>query len=80
MNVICVRGSKHNQSFFSLLSSTKPSTGSSVQETEREDGLREDEEEAEMADAEEEEPLMVPRVKVAEDGSLIIDEERSGVV
>lgn len=26
---------------------------------------------------EEEEPLLVPRVKVAEDGSLIIDEERS---
>ncbi len=31
----------------------------------------------EESQPEEEEPLVVPRVKVAEDGSLIIDEERS---
>ncbi|KAI7795636.1 transcription factor TFIIIB component B'' homolog isoform X2 [Triplophysa rosa] len=58
--------------------STKPSTGPSVQENEGEDRLREDEEEAEAEMAEEthaEDPLLVPRVKVAEDGSLIIDEE-----
>lgn len=34
------------------------------------------EEEAEEAEEEQEEALMVPQVKVAEDGSLIIDEER----
>ncbi|XP_056587231.1 transcription factor TFIIIB component B'' homolog isoform X3 [Triplophysa dalaica] len=56
--------------------SSKPSTGPSVQENEGEDGLREDEEEADMAEeTHAEDPLMVPRVKVAEDGSLIIDEE-----
>ncbi|KAA0719840.1 Transcription factor TFIIIB component B'' -like protein [Triplophysa tibetana] len=60
--------------------SSKPSTGPSVQENEGEDGLLEDEEEAEAeADIAEEtnaeDPLLVPRVKVAEDGSLIIDEE-----
>lgn len=37
----------------------------------------EDEEEEEAADEEQEEALLVPQVKVAEDGSLIIDEERS---
>lgn len=36
----------------------------------------EDEEEVE-AEEEKDQPLMAPRVKVAEDGSLIIDEERS---
>lgn len=37
----------------------------------------EDEEEEEAAaEGEEDESLMVPQVKVAEDGSLIIDEER----
>ncbi|XP_056302395.1 transcription factor TFIIIB component B'' homolog isoform X2 [Danio aesculapii] len=35
----------------------------------------EDEERTEEAQAEDKEPLLVPRVKVAEDGSLIIDEE-----
>lgn len=35
------------------------------------------EEEEEEAEEEQEEALMVPQVKVAEDGSLIIDEERS---
>lgn len=34
------------------------------------------EEEEEEAEEEQEEALMVPQVKVAEDGSLIIDEER----
>lgn len=40
--------------------------------------IREEEEEEEDAAAEEdqEESLMVPQLKVAEDGSLIIDEER----
>uniref|UniRef100_A0A3B5BM93 B double prime 1, subunit of RNA polymerase III transcription initiation factor IIIB n=1 Tax=Stegastes partitus TaxID=144197 RepID=A0A3B5BM93_9TELE len=36
---------------------------------------REDDEEEEAADEDQEEALMVPQVKVAEDGSLIIDEE-----
>lgn len=45
--------------------------------------VSEDEEEVEAAEAaaateeEQEEALLVPQVKVAEDGSLIIDEERS---
>lgn len=34
------------------------------------------EEEEERGGDEEEEPTLTPRVKVAEDGSLIIDEER----
>lgn len=37
----------------------------------------EDEDEAAATEEEQEEALMVPQVKVAEDGSLIIDEERS---
>lgn len=37
----------------------------------------EDEDEDEAAEEEQEEALLVPQVKVAEDGSLIIDEERS---
>lgn len=36
-----------------------------------------EEEEEEAAEEEQEEALLVPQVKVAEDGSLIIDEERS---
>lgn len=35
-----------------------------------------EEEEEEAAEEEQEEALVVPQVKVAEDGSLIIDEER----
>ncbi|KAK7143231.1 hypothetical protein R3I93_014405 [Phoxinus phoxinus] len=47
-----------------------------VQETLAEDaGHEEDEERVEETQPEEEEPMVVPRVKVAEDGSLIIDEE-----
>lgn len=34
------------------------------------------EDEVEERGGEEEEPMLAPRVKVAEDGSLIIDEER----
>lgn len=37
----------------------------------------EEEEEEGAAEEEQEEALLVPQVKVAEDGSLIIDEERS---
>lgn len=37
----------------------------------------EDEDETAATEEEQEEALMVPQVKVAEDGSLIIDEERS---
>lgn len=37
----------------------------------------EDEDEVAATEDEQEEALMVPQVKVAEDGSLIIDEERS---
>lgn len=37
----------------------------------------EEEEEEDAIEEEQEEALMVPQVKVAEDGSLIIDEERS---
>ncbi|XP_065100081.1 uncharacterized protein [Paramisgurnus dabryanus] len=56
--------------------SSKPSTGQTVQEIQARDaGHEEEEERAEETLPEEEEPLMVPRVKVAEDGSLIIDEE-----
>lgn len=40
-------------------------------------GEAEAEAEAEAGAEEDEEALMVPQVKVAEDGSLIIDEERS---
>lgn len=36
----------------------------------------EEEEQEEEQGAGEEEPMLAPRVKVAEDGSLIIDEER----
>lgn len=32
---------------------------------------------ANLSESESSEPLLVPQVKVAEDGSLIIDEERS---
>lgn len=39
----------------------------------------EDEDEAAATEEEQEEALMVPQVKVAEDGSLIIDEERCDV-
>lgn len=35
-----------------------------------------EEEEEHEEEEEEEEPMLAPRVKVAEDGSLIIDEER----
>nr|XP_055035802.1 transcription factor TFIIIB component B'' homolog isoform X3 [Misgurnus anguillicaudatus] len=56
--------------------SSKPSTGPTVQEiVARDAGHEEEEERVEESLPEEEEPLMVPRVKVAEDGSLIIDEE-----
>lgn len=46
---------------------------------EQEEEEEEEEEAAAAAAAEEEqeEPFLVPQVKVAEDGSLIIDEERS---
>lgn len=40
----------------------------------------EDEDEVAATDEEQEEALMVPQVKVAEDGSLIIDEERCNVL
>lgn len=76
-----MRTSNHHQIFFPHLSSSKPSTAPSVQENGGEDGLRENEDETEMAEeTPAEDPLLVPRVKVAEDGSLIIDEERSGAV
>lgn len=39
--------------------------------------VEDEEEEEEAAEGEQEEALLVPQVKVAEDGSLIIDEERS---
>ncbi|XP_077050125.1 uncharacterized protein LOC143697070 isoform X2 [Siphateles boraxobius] len=56
--------------------SSKTPAAPSVQETAAEDaGHEEDEERVEETQPEEEEPLVVPRVKVAEDGSLIIDEE-----
>ncbi|XDV38402.1 hypothetical protein PO909_007820 [Leuciscus waleckii] len=56
--------------------SSKTPAAPSVQETVAEDaGHEEDEERVEETQPEEEEPLVVPRVKVAEDGSLIIDEE-----
>ncbi|XP_058613810.1 transcription factor TFIIIB component B'' homolog isoform X3 [Onychostoma macrolepis] len=56
--------------------SSKTPAPPSVQETVVEDvGNEEDEERMEETQLEEEEPLLVPRVKVAEDGSLIIDEE-----
>lgn len=61
-----------------LFSSSKTPAAPSVQETVLEDvGHEEDEERVEETQPLEEEPLLVPRVKVAEDGSLIIDEERS---
>lgn len=37
---------------------------------------REEEEEEEATDGDQEEALLVPQVKVAEDGTLIIDESR----
>lgn len=40
----------------------------------------EDEDEAAATEEEQEEALMVPQVKVAADGSLIIDEERCDVL
>ncbi|XP_051771986.1 transcription factor TFIIIB component B'' homolog isoform X3 [Ctenopharyngodon idella] len=56
--------------------SSKTPAAPSVQETVLEDvGHEEDEERVEETQPLEEEPLLVPRVKVAEDGSLIIDEE-----
>ncbi|XP_067279050.1 transcription factor TFIIIB component B'' homolog isoform X2 [Pseudorasbora parva] len=56
-------------------SSTTPAAPP-VQETVAEDaGHEEDEERVEETQPDEEEPMLVPRVKVAEDGSLIIDEE-----
>ncbi|XP_043077107.1 transcription factor TFIIIB component B'' homolog isoform X3 [Puntigrus tetrazona] len=56
--------------------SSKTPAAPTVQETVVEDvGNEEDEERMEETQPEEEEPLLVPRVKVAEDGSLIIDEE-----
>lgn len=56
--------------------SSKTPAAPSVQETVAEDaGHEEDEERVEETQPEEEEPMVVPRVKVAEDGSLIIDEE-----
>lgn len=67
-----------HQNFLFLFSSSKTPAAPSVQETVAEDaGHEEDEERVEETQPEEEEPLVVPRVKVAEDGSLIIDEERS---
>ncbi|XP_051536750.1 transcription factor TFIIIB component B'' homolog isoform X2 [Myxocyprinus asiaticus] len=60
------------------LISSNTSDGPSVQEEVAGDAGREEVEETERVDEtqpEEEEPLLVPRVKVAEDGSLIIDEE-----
>ncbi|XP_048021075.1 transcription factor TFIIIB component B'' homolog isoform X4 [Megalobrama amblycephala] len=55
---------------------SKTPAAPSVQETVPEDaGHEEDEERVEETQPVEEEPLLVPRVKVAEDGSLIIDEE-----
>lgn len=61
------------QSFWSLSSPTATPVESAVVEEEG------DEEEEEIAGSGtgEDEPLLAPRVKVAEDGSLIIDEERS---
>ncbi|XP_056114314.1 transcription factor TFIIIB component B'' homolog isoform X2 [Rhinichthys klamathensis goyatoka] len=56
--------------------SSKTPAVPSVQETVAEDaGNEEDEERVDETQPEEEEPMVVPRVKVAEDGSLIIDEE-----
>uniref|UniRef100_A0A8C2AUA9 Myb-like domain-containing protein n=1 Tax=Cyprinus carpio TaxID=7962 RepID=A0A8C2AUA9_CYPCA len=56
--------------------SSKTPAAPSVQETVVEDvDNEEDEEIMQETQPEEEEPLLVPRVKVAEDGSLIIDEE-----
>lgn len=61
-----------------LFRSSKTPAAPSVQETVVEDvDNEEDEEIMQETQPEEEEPLLVPRVKVAEDGSLIIDEERS---
>ncbi|XP_067233127.1 transcription factor TFIIIB component B'' homolog isoform X5 [Chanodichthys erythropterus] len=55
---------------------SKTPAAPSVHETVPEDaGHEEDEERVEETQPVEEEPLLVPRVKVAEDGSLIIDEE-----
>uniref|UniRef100_A0A8C1WLW8 Myb-like domain-containing protein n=1 Tax=Cyprinus carpio TaxID=7962 RepID=A0A8C1WLW8_CYPCA len=55
---------------------SKTPAAPSVQEmVVEDDGHEEDEERMEETQLEEEEPLLVPRVKVAEDGSLIIDEE-----
>jgi len=67
-----------HQKFLFLFSSSKTPAVPSVQETVEEDaGNEEDEERVDETQPEEEEPMVVPRVKVAEDGSLIIDEERS---
>lgn len=64
-----------------LFRSSKTPAAPPVQETVVEDaGHEEDEERMEETQPEEEEPLLVPRVKVAEDGSLIIDEERSATL
>ena len=52
----------------------KVSTLGGEQEEEEEE---EEEAAAAAAEEEQEEPFLVPQVKVAEDGSLIIDEERS---
>lgn len=61
-----------------LFRSSKTPAAPSVQETVVEDVENEEDEEImQETQPEEEEPLLVPRVKVAEDGSLIIDEERS---
>uniref|UniRef100_A0A673LI66 Zgc:162472 n=1 Tax=Sinocyclocheilus rhinocerous TaxID=307959 RepID=A0A673LI66_9TELE len=55
---------------------SKTPAAPSVQEmVVEDDGHEEDEERIEESQLGEEEPLLVPRVKVAEDGSLIIDEE-----
>ncbi|XP_016118914.1 transcription factor TFIIIB component B'' homolog, partial [Sinocyclocheilus grahami] len=55
---------------------SKTPAAPSVQEmVVEDDGHEEDEERIEESQLEKEEPLLVPRVKVAEDGSLIIDEE-----
>ncbi|XP_073680707.1 uncharacterized protein [Garra rufa] len=60
----------------STLTSSNIPAAPSVQETLVEDAVHEeDEERMEETQPVEEEPLLVPRVKVAEDGSLIIDEE-----
>lgn len=66
---------------FLFRSSKTPAAPAAVQETVVEDvGDEEVEERMEETQPEEEEPLLVPRVKVAEDGSLIIDEERSVIL